>query len=182
MSTAAAKAKNVGRKIADAASDFFIPELDGVQMLAKGGRALLRGGTYIGMSYLVNAPKVMASPIGKHIGWISLIIGTGAEMFMNDANNASVALSGISQGLSTFGMVDSTKRLLGANAAKWGLLGTSGLGATYEQPSNGDMDWYALSQRAEAMAQGMNGGRLVDDSPYNMAGLGATLSDSILMA
>lgn len=182
MSTAAAKAKNVGKKIADAASDFFIPELDGVQMIAKGGRAILRGSTYIGMSYLTNAPKVVASPIGKHIGWIGLIIGTGAEMFMNDENNASVALSGIAQGLSTFGLVDSTKRLLGANAAKWGLMG-AGLGATYDQPGNGEMDWYALSQRAEAMAQSMNGGRMVDEA-YNgsMAGLGATMADMVLLA
>jgi hypothetical protein len=174
--TATAKAK--AKKIADGGAAFFIPELDTMNMMARGGRAVLRGATYVGLSALAASPKIQAKPmIAKNMGWVALLLGTGAELFMNENHNGAVALSGIAQGLSTYGLVDTTAMILGTNAAKWGL---AGLGAADDGGGNDGMDWMALAARADAMVNGGGGSSITDDSNSSMAGLGATLDQMVL--
>ena len=136
---------------------FMVQKFDATDMGVKAGRAVLRGGTFIGLSAVANMDSIKTKKIRKHMGWMAMVLGLAGEMVIDDRNNAGRVTSGVAQGLTTWGMIDTTATLLGeANRAKLGLAGLGAPGRRdSDSPSNDNgIDWFALAREADEESQG----------------------------
>lgn len=169
MAEAAKPAK--GTKKAEGETPFFIPEFDGMNVMARFGRVVLREGTHFGLGGIAAMPSVSGGGFGKWLPWITTIVGIGGEVILNESgSNIAVAVSGIAQGLTGFGTRQLMAKALGTSAAKFGL---AGLAANASNDTDEEINWFDLSSQYAAATGGP-----ANDSPSatsgNMAGLDVT--------
>lgn len=137
-------------------TSFFVPKWDWNEAGIRAGKAVARGGGYVGISALSNMDYIKTKKIRKHMGWMSIVAGLGLEMVTNNANGAARVVSGLGEGLTLWGMVDTAGTLLGENAkAKLGLAGLGASAAERDQPKDqSGIDWFALADEADAKSDG----------------------------
>jgi hypothetical protein len=133
--------------------EFIVQEVTWAEMGARLGRAGLRFGTYVGISALANMDSLKVKPVRKYMPWIAVALGLAGELGLSDKSNSGRVMSGVAQGLFTWGMVDGVSGLMGDETkAK---LGLSGMGAprTDDIPRDeSGIDWFRMADEAEEEA------------------------------
>lgn len=168
MATATAKKAKKG-------GGFFVQEWDWKESGIRAGKAVARGGSYIGINALANSSMISGKKIAKYMGPLAIVVGLGMEMTVNNDNGAARIAGGIGEGLTLWGMQRTTGQLLGPdNAPKWGLQSLNGLGAVDDQPrDDSGVNWNDLADQAEAAALS-DGDQTPNASAASMAGLNET--------
>lgn len=129
-------------------------EFTGTEMAIRLGRGIGRGGTIIGLSYIANGTSLKAKKIRKWLGPISLAVGLAGEALLSEKSGAGRLTSGVAQGFTTFGMLDTFKTFV--VPGKQTEFGLSGLGRVVvpDQPQTREgTNWMDVLTAMRAGAQ-----------------------------
>lgn len=157
---------------------FFQEGLNGTEAAIRGGKFLLRGGSYVGANALGSASYMDKYPKFKKWGMpgIMAFVGLAGEMFLSKDNTAARLVSGITEGAGVWSIQALTASALGPEkAAKIGLAGLGAPGATTDVPRDqSGIDWMAYADALDNAAEQQPG------AAQSMAGIQQPKRNNIL--